>query len=177
MQSLYIPFKHALPPLPPVSYFSHSHSSVCLSVCQFVSLIMPCLNPLLRRLVSSPASFLCNILLDWHPISESLQVLSASCRVRMDVWRVLQASLFVTSAQPQHCCEPATNIVSVSGFRCACLCCCREKLNDCEETYVSVCTCRNTYMFVYVCYDCRHISVMRCLTRSCTCMLTPTWTL
>lgn len=96
------PFQHALPPLPLFSYFSHSHSSVCLSACQFVSLIMPCINPLLcslpRPLVSSPALSLCNIRLDWHPISDSLQVLSASCRVRMDVWRVLQASLFVTSA-------------------------------------------------------------------------------
>lgn len=89
MHSLSVPFNvHSLLYFS-VSYFSHPHSSVCLPVslsllsCRAltlyftVSLSPPCL--------ASPALSLCNIRLDWHPVSESLQVLSASCRVRMDI--------------------------------------------------------------------------------------------
>lgn len=91
----------------PVSCFSNPRVSVCPSAFLHVRLspsydavYQPrCLSvailPSCRSLVLCPPRSICS---DWHPVSEPLRVLSASSCAEMDVWRVLQASLFVTSA-------------------------------------------------------------------------------
>lgn len=78
----------------PVSCFSNPHVCVCpsafLHVC-FLSCRVS--TPLIRGHLCghlAPLSLLgalslCNICLDWHPVSEPLRVLSASSCVKMDV--------------------------------------------------------------------------------------------
>lgn len=70
--------------------------------CLFVSLII---NPFASRCPSQASPCLPLVLCpsvtyapDRHPIAGTPRVLSTSCCVRMDVWRVLQASFIVTSA-------------------------------------------------------------------------------
>lgn len=95
------PFQHLIA-LPPVWFFFLSPTLLTLGLSVHLS-YLSCLPTLLLHHLAQPQP-LClvllspgNICLDWHLISELLPVLSVSRYMRMAIWRVLQASLFVTS--------------------------------------------------------------------------------
>ena len=94
MQGLSDPFnvKPALPP--PCLVFLLSPRRCCVSVrlpvCLFVSPLMACVSHFASLCPSQPPVSPCalcpyNICFVWHPVSELLQVLSTSSRVRMDI--------------------------------------------------------------------------------------------